>query len=142
MSVAADVRQLADALPTVVEAALGATALDAKKAFLRVAADASGGDSRLSRVGKRGTKIGARFDHVADGHVVVRAVGPWQFVEYPRRGGYPIPAKKGEGPELQPSLAPPPRRRRVANRADHGRGDRPAPEAVASSDPDRARRRR
>jgi hypothetical protein len=99
VSVASDVRGLADALPRAVEAALSATALDVKATFLRVATAVSGGDARLSRVGKRGTKIGARYTIIEGGtRVVVRAVGPWQFVEYPRRGGYAIPAKKGKGP--------------------------------------------
>ncbi|MEO6570323.1 MAG: hypothetical protein ABIO83_02135 [Ilumatobacteraceae bacterium] len=41
------------------------------------------GDGRLSGVGKRGAKVGARFDFRGDGQVVVKATGPLHFVANP-----------------------------------------------------------
>lgn len=57
-------------------------AMEAKKAQQRVIAADTGGDSRLSGVGKRGAKVGARFDVVGQ-QTHVYATGPLQFVAHP-----------------------------------------------------------
>jgi hypothetical protein len=98
VTVSGDCRALADDLGPVVARALAVTARDAKTRFVAVAAAATGGDGRLSRVGKRGAKLSARYDVIDDTHTVIKAVGPWQHVEHDRRGGYPIPKGKGKGP--------------------------------------------
>ena len=53
----------------------------------------SGGDSRLSGVGKRGAKVGARFDIKGD-RVVMKATGPLHFVAHPMQP-HRIPKKRG-----------------------------------------------
>ena len=55
---------------------------EAKKGHASVIRTHSGGDMRLSGVGKRGARVGARFDQSAD-RVEVRATGPLHFVANP-----------------------------------------------------------
>ena len=54
----------------------------AKAVHLAALRAASGGDLKLSGVGKTGAKIGVRYEAHRSGHgVVVRATGPLQFLE-------------------------------------------------------------
>lgn len=56
----------------------------------------SGGDSRLSGVGKRGARIGARFDMVGEGAVAVKATGPVHFLANPM-SPHRIPRQRARG---------------------------------------------
>ena len=99
--VSADLRGLATELDTITARAIEWVARDAKKALTAAAAVATGGDGRLGGVGTKGAKLSVRYDFQKGSvgrQVQVRAVGPWQFIEYPRRGGYRIPKRKGRGP--------------------------------------------
>ena len=64
-------------------AAIGRAALTSKRTIEGTRDRATGGDGRLSGVGKRGAKLGVRYD-LKDGprpSAVVRATGPWQLIE-------------------------------------------------------------
>lgn len=107
-SVAADLEALAGELDRWVVRTLGVAALDVKRA-MTLAAQKTTGDGRLSGVGRKGAKLSVRYDYAKGSRgraVVVRAVGPWQFVEGDRHGGYPIPQRrqrrrgKGQPPRL------------------------------------------
>jgi len=54
------------------------------------------GDSRLSGVGKRGAKVGARFDLVGGDRVEVKATGPLHFVANPM-SPHRIPKSRARG---------------------------------------------
>lgn len=56
----------------------------------------SGGDLRLSGVGKRGARIGARFDMDGAGRVTVKATGPVQFLANPM-SPHRIPRQRSRG---------------------------------------------
>lgn len=115
--VSPDLRGLASELDTIMSKALEGVARDAKGEMVKVAQRAGGGDGKMSGVGKKGAKINARYDHQKGSRglsIKVRAVGPWQFVEYPRRGGYRIPKRNGRGPN---------RRRRGNPRLHTGGGE-------------------
>ena len=102
--ISADLNGLASELDTICAKALEGVARDAKSEMVKVAQRAGGGDGRISGVGRKGAKLNARYDHTkgAKGLAIrVRAVGLWQFVEYPRRGGYRIPKRNGRGPNRQ-----------------------------------------
>lgn len=53
------------------------------------------GDSRLSGVGKRGAKVGARFDMKRPDRAEVKATGPLHFVAHPM-SPHRIPKARGE----------------------------------------------
>lgn len=63
--------------------AVGKAALDLTQSARRNITVASGGDSRLSHVGKRGAKVGARYDvkGTQNPTALVRALGPLQIIE-------------------------------------------------------------
>jgi len=76
--------------------ALEGAAQDAKRRFQQAASKAGGGDAILSGVGRKGRKISARYDFQKGSKglgLKVKALGPWQFVEGKRRGGYAIPRR-------------------------------------------------
>lgn len=80
--------------------ALGDAALDTKRALDPIAQAVAGADMRLSGASKRGAKIGTRYDRTKGSRgleLTVHATGPWQWSEYGRRGGYPIPKRRGRG---------------------------------------------
>jgi len=102
--ISADLNGLASEMDTITSKALEGVARDAKAEMVKVAQRAGGGDGRLSGVGKKGAKLTARYDHQKGSKglaIRVRAVGLWQLVEYPRRGGYRIPKRNGKGPNRQ-----------------------------------------
>ena len=73
----------ATAIGTSQTAAVSSGALKAKRAIEGTRDKATGGDGRLSGVGRRGAKLGVRYD-VKDGAkptAVVKATGPWQLIE-------------------------------------------------------------
>jgi hypothetical protein len=57
-------------------------AMVAKKAHLAVIQRDAGGDLKLSRVGKRGAKVGARYDISGD-RAEIKATGPLHFLANP-----------------------------------------------------------
>ena len=96
-SVSDDLNGLASELDRFTAEALGKAALEVKKLMLNGVRPYTGGDLRLSNVGKRGAKLNVRYDYQRGSRgkaVRVRAVGPWQFIEYDRKRGYPIPKRK------------------------------------------------
>lgn len=68
-------------------------AMVAKKTHADIIRRHSGGDSRLSGVGKRGARVGVRFDERGD-RTVMRAVGPMQLLANPTKARR-IPRKRG-----------------------------------------------
>lgn len=78
----------ADRIPTGRAASLAAV----KVHRLAIQRDA-GGDSRLSGVGKRGAKVGARFDQEA-GRFVIQATGPLVLIERNTKA-HRIPKQRG-----------------------------------------------
>ena len=54
-----------------------------------------GSDLRLSGVGKRGAKVGVRYDLAGSDRVTVKATGPLHFVAHPM-GAHQIPKKRGK----------------------------------------------
>jgi len=63
--------------------AVTSAALAAKKAQLEVMRTDTGGDLRLSGVGRRGARVGVRFFVQGDREALVRATGPVHFVAHP-----------------------------------------------------------
>lgn len=86
-------------LDTAYEYALGKAALHAKNE-LQEAGRQMTGDLRLSGVGKRGARIGVRYDidrarsSAVSDRAFIKAWGPWQFVEADTRG-HRIPKVRG-----------------------------------------------
>jgi hypothetical protein len=80
---AIETRQMAGGLDGAMQAATKAAAFDVTSAARDAIRSDSGGDSVLSGVGKRGTKVGARFDMVGPrlDEALVRATGPMQIIE-------------------------------------------------------------
>jgi len=68
------------AIETAQRDAVARAALASKRTIEAERDRATGGDGRLSGVGKRGAKLGVRFD-LKDTEAVVRATGPWQLIE-------------------------------------------------------------
>lgn len=76
--------------------AVGKACLFAKRSIL------AGAPSHLSNMGKKGVRLGVRYDVKTFGSSVVgmvRAVppGPWAIVERGRKGGYDIPRARKRG---------------------------------------------
>ncbi len=91
-----DLDGLADTGERMMSKALEGCAQEAKRSFQRAASKAGGGDAVLSGVGRKGRKISARYDFQKGSRglgLKVKALGPWQFVEGSRRGGYKIPKR-------------------------------------------------
>ena len=74
-------------------------ALDVTRGIRSEVRSASGGDNRLSGVGKRGTRIGARY--TVSGSVnpsaFIKATGPMQLVEHPTRAHEIKPRARRKG---------------------------------------------
>lgn len=89
----------AGAIPETNKVAVGAAALAIKSSILPLMAAATGGDLRLSGVGKRGARIGVRYD--VKGSVnptaLLYATGPAHFVERDTRRHMILPRGKGRG---------------------------------------------
>jgi hypothetical protein len=99
-AVAADLRAIAAGLEGYSTKALQRTALAQKKLMLDSLDISTHGTRTLHGVGRRGqvirkgARLNVRYDLArgSQGQVVrMRATGPWQFIEHPRRAGYPIP---------------------------------------------------
>ena len=75
--------------------AVNAAALAAKTTILPFVAASSGGDLRLSGVGRRGAKVGVRYDikGTTNPTALVRATGPLHFRESDTKAG-PRPHKR------------------------------------------------
>lgn len=75
-------RGFANDLPKVERRAVGAAALVVKNSALTELRSAVGPDLRMSGVGKRGAKVGARYDQAAgSASALVRATGPVHLIE-------------------------------------------------------------
>lgn len=63
--------------------AVTAAAVEVVKVQRRLVAIATGGDSRLSGVGKRGARLSVGFDvkGLTNATAIIQARGPWQFIE-------------------------------------------------------------
>ena len=109
---ATDISHLRTEIDEMTSRALGLAALDAKRRFELVAAQAGGGDARLSgtsRKGRGGGKLGVGYEYEKGSRglaVAIFAKGRWQHVEYPRKGGYRIPKRRGTGPNTRRRTAP------------------------------------
>lgn len=80
---ARDMKGFPDALHQAATDAVAASALMVTKEARKRIADATGGDSRISNMGRRGAKVGARYD-VRQGKnpsAIVKATGPLQIIE-------------------------------------------------------------
>ena len=75
---------------------LKAGAMGAVKVHRKVIKRDAGGDSRLSGVGKRGAKVGARFDIKGRDRVELKATGPLHLIERPTRA-HRIPRQRKRG---------------------------------------------
>lgn len=82
--IAARVKKIDAAIKNGEREMLTAGAVAAKRAQLEVMQRDAGGDLRLSHVGKRGARIGARFDLVA-GEAFVKATGPVPLLANPTK---------------------------------------------------------
>lgn len=74
----------------------GAVALAMTTAVRRKQRTATGGDMKLSGVGKNGTRIGAKYVSIGDGKTVVQATGPAHLAEWDVKP-HTITPKKGSG---------------------------------------------
>lgn len=86
-------------LGKVTQGATVAAAQAAKEVFLTSAAAATGGDLRLSQVGRNGAKLGVNYKIIGkglDASARIRATGPWHLVEY-RLGPHVITSKRAGG---------------------------------------------
>ena len=137
-----DLADLAASAGRTAEALQGAQIVGVKRAALHTTrvvraeiAAATGGDSRLSGVGKRGAKVGARFDLMTatrNPTAIIKATGPLQLVERDTRA-HTIPRQRRRS-----------RRRRYAafagrvySRVDHPgtRGKRPFARGAQAASP-------
>jgi hypothetical protein len=80
---AREARGFSDTLERVERDTVQKTALHVTTVVRRSIVSVAGGDSRLSGAGRRGAKVGARFDVKTGGRssALVRATGPLQLVE-------------------------------------------------------------
>jgi len=72
-------------LTSTTQKATGSACKAAKDVFLVSVSGATGGDAKLSQVGKNGARLGVNYRVVGKGDDVqgrVRATGPWHLVEY------------------------------------------------------------
>jgi hypothetical protein len=69
--------------------AVAVSALAAKMAVLAQLGPATGGDLKLSGVGKKGAQVGVRYGVLASGNpsALVRATGPFQLIERDTKAG-------------------------------------------------------
>lgn len=58
---------------------------------------ATGGDMRLSGVGKSGARVGVRFNQTVDTEAVIRATGPLQLIERDTKAHQIAPKTRGRG---------------------------------------------
>jgi hypothetical protein len=67
--------------------AVGAVALRSKNLLLNELTKAIGSDHRMSRVGRKGARLGVRYDvkGTDNATALVRATGPWQLIEGPTK---------------------------------------------------------
>jgi hypothetical protein len=73
----------------------------------RTIKSASGGDSRLSGVGRKGAKVGSRYvvssEPNGDATAVVRATGPLHFIENDTKAGARYRRRRGRGGAAGPT---------------------------------------
>lgn len=80
-----------------------AGALAVTRSIRAETAQATGGDSRLSGVGRRGARVGARYDvkGVTNPTALIRATGPFQLIEHDT-SAHPIrPRRRRRGGRLR-----------------------------------------
>lgn len=82
------VGRFADQLPQASRAGVVASAVHVKRSVQAFVGPATGGDFRLSGVGRRGAKVNVRFDNPVgklEPAVLVRMVGPAHLIENPTK---------------------------------------------------------
>lgn len=109
-----------------------AAALEVTQSVRRTVAAASGGDSRLSGVGKRGAKVGAGFDvkGTRNPTAVVQARGPLHLIERSTKPHAITPKKRNKTRAIQTPEGP-----RASAQHPGTRGKHPFERGVALASP-------
>jgi hypothetical protein len=93
---AGKIAKAADAVKAAPKVAVKAAALSMKGDIEKSRNSAVGGDGRMSRVGKKGAKLGVGFKLADGGETAsMRATGPWPLIESDIPKHKIVPKKKG-----------------------------------------------